>query len=281
MPEKEPAMKRSILPVALFAVASLLVLTGHLLAADRLSDRNLERLFEQLDDDRDRFEDALDDTLKRSVIGGPAGEVDVSRYLDDFEESISRLRERFKSDYSASPEAYDVLRRGSAVQGFLSRHPGTRGTSEFNRLATGLEQLAASYGVRFPLDESVKGVGRANGLELVRAADDIARASDQFRDAYDDTLEADSAVTMDARQAQVRDAEAIEDAAKAVRSRIDDDKPASAEARQLVDLVDRVGGLASSRTLSPQGRTAWQTISAGVEIIAKAFGLRSSAALAR
>jgi hypothetical protein len=118
-------------------------MTGHLLAADRLSDRSLKRLFEQLDSDCDRFEDALDDSLKRSVIRGPAGEVDVSR------------------------------------------------------------------------------------------------------------------------------------------CRINDDKPASAEAQQLVDIVDRVGGLASSRTPSGQGQTAWQTISAGVEKIAQEFGLRSSAALAR
>ena len=64
-------------------------------AADRLTDKDVKQLLERIDDERDRFEDQLDGKLKRSIIRGPGGEVNVEKYLDDLQENVDKLKGRF------------------------------------------------------------------------------------------------------------------------------------------------------------------------------------------
>jgi hypothetical protein len=67
-------------------------------AADRMSDRDVKQLVEQIRSGEDRFDDALDDSLKHGRLRGPNGEVDVHEFLKDFEENLDRVNDRFKSD---------------------------------------------------------------------------------------------------------------------------------------------------------------------------------------
>ena len=130
----------------------LMILAAPVLAADRLTDRDIKELVSRIDQGRDRFDDALDDRLKRSIIRGEGGEVNVGRFLDDFQENIDRLEERLKPEYAASTEAATLLRQASAIDRFFRQQPaGTKGESEWNRLATDLEALAGAYGTDFPL----------------------------------------------------------------------------------------------------------------------------------
>jgi hypothetical protein len=42
-------------------------------AADRLTDRDLKALVARIEEGRDRFDNALDDQLRRSILRGPSG----------------------------------------------------------------------------------------------------------------------------------------------------------------------------------------------------------------
>src|SRR5262245_63854450 len=84
-----------------------------LAAADRLTDKDVKALVERIDDGRSRFKDALDDKIKKNILRGPSGEVDVDKFLDDFKDNIGRLKDRLKPEYSASTEAQTVLDRKS------------------------------------------------------------------------------------------------------------------------------------------------------------------------
>jgi hypothetical protein len=137
----------------MFAIASLAWSSA--LAADRLTDGDVKSLVARIEQGRDRFDDALDDKLKRSIVRGPNGEVNVDHFLNDFQESIDRFEERLKPEYAASAEAGTLLRQASAIERFFRQQPaGTRGESEWNRLATDLRTLAAAYGTEFPLAEN-------------------------------------------------------------------------------------------------------------------------------
>ena len=120
-------------------------------AADRLTDRDVKSLVARVEDDRDKFDNALDDELKNKHPAGPAGEVDVKRFLNNFQESIDRLEESLKPGYAGSSEAGTLLRQGSALDRYFRAQPGgTKGESEWNRLASDLKLLAAVYGSRVP-----------------------------------------------------------------------------------------------------------------------------------
>src|SRR5262245_12869998 len=68
-----------------------LLLATTAFAADRLTDRDVKGLVSRIEDGRNRFDDALDGKLKNTILRGPSGEVDVKRFLNDFQESIDRL----------------------------------------------------------------------------------------------------------------------------------------------------------------------------------------------
>jgi hypothetical protein len=241
------------------------------MAADRLTDREVKALIEQIDENRDRFVDALDDTLKNNVLRTPKGEVDVKRYLDDFKENISRLKDRLKPEYAASAEAAAVLRQGVGIQAFFkSQPPGTRGESEWNRLATDLSVLAKAYGATFPLDDKAS-VRRVGDRELVTAADAVAKTAERLKKSVDNDLRTDVAVDRASREAAVLEAEALGEAAKALRDRVKDNKPSSAEAERLLTGASRMQTFINGRRM-PSSSTVWVQAPAPLQTVAAAYG---------
>jgi len=67
---------------ALFAFVGTPV-GGQAPTGDRLNDKAIKELLDRIDNERDRFEDQLDGKVKRSIIRGPGGEVNVEKFLDD------------------------------------------------------------------------------------------------------------------------------------------------------------------------------------------------------
>ena len=175
-------------------------------SADRLTDRDLKTLVARIEEGRDRFDNALDDQQKRSLLRGPSGEVDVNRFLNDFQETIDRLEERLRPEYAASAEAGTLLRQASGIDAFFRQQPpGTRGESEWNRLTTDLEALAGAYGTEFPLPGNAS-VRRMGDREVAGAVDEVSRAAERLKKSLDTDLKQDATVDKQARQAIVGEA---------------------------------------------------------------------------
>ncbi|HKE87940.1 MAG TPA: hypothetical protein VKB50_29495 [Vicinamibacterales bacterium] len=240
-------------------------------AADRLTDRDVKALVERIDEGRKRFEDALDDKLKDDIVRTPTGEVDVKRYLDDFEENIERLKARLKPDYAASAEAAAVLRQGSAIEAFFrAQPPGTRGESEWNRLATDLQALARAYGAEFPLGEHTA-VRRIGDRELAGAVDSVAQTADRLKGSLDSDLKKGAPADQPTREAAVRDADQLSKDARALRDRVKDGKPSSAEADRLLAQASKMHAFIGSHQL-PMSAGLWSEVPMRLQSIATAYG---------
>jgi hypothetical protein len=256
-------LKQSVL------IACTLIATP-LLAADRLTDRDVKSLVSRIEDGRDRFDNALDGRQKRTIVRGPAGEIDVQRFLDDFQESIDRLEERLRPDYAASAEAAALLRQGSAIDRFFRQQPaGTKGESEWNRLATDLKALAIAYGADFPLSEGAT-VRRLGDGEVAAAAEAIARAAERLKQALDKDLKRDPTVQKPAREAIVLEANLLSKDAKALRGRVNDSKPSSAEADRLLGRAEKLRAF-MERHQVPTASSAWAGVAAAVDTVAAAY----------
>jgi hypothetical protein len=241
--------------------------------AERPSDKDVKALIERIDHERDRFEDQLDSKLKRSILRGPGGEVNVERYLDDLQENVDKLKERFTPEYAASAEATTVLRQGSDIQRFMSlQPPNLDGASEWNRLATSLGDLAAAYGTTMPLPEGQQ-ARRLNDREVRKAADDLAKSADRFKKDLDSSLKNDKTVDTAAREAALREADGLKQDAKTLGSVVGDGRPASGEAKALLDRAARIRAASSGRTLSPAAQTAWSAVESGLDKVAQAFSV--------
>jgi hypothetical protein len=240
--------------------------------ADRPTDNDIKQLIERVDHDRDRFEDQLDGKLKSSVIRGPRGEVNVENFLQDFQDNMGKLKDRFKSEYAASEEVTTVLRQGTAVQHYMSAQPpDLNGTSEWNRLATSLHELAAAYGVPFPLPEGQM-AHRMNDREVRTAAEAAAKNADRFKDELDSSLKKDTTIDKTTRETAVKDVDVLKEHAEKLADAIGDGKPASGQAEALLEHATRVGVSLKARSLSPSAQGAWTSVQTDLDKVAQAFG---------
>jgi len=256
---------------AVVAAIVLLCLPSAALSADRLTDRDVKSLIERINDGRDRFEGALDDNVKNGILRGANGEVNVKNFLNDFQESIERLKDRMKPEYAASSEAGTVLRQASQISNYFGRQPaGTRGESEWNRLATDLKALAAAYGTDFPLSDNAT-VRRIGDRELAATADEVAKAADKMKQTLGNELKKDKTIDKTQRETMVGEADQLAKDAKVLRDRVKDGDPSSAEAQRLLAQASKVQSLLGNYK-APMAAGALGGVRARLLSIASAYG---------
>ena len=150
--------------------------------------------------------------------------------------------------------------------------PNFDGASEWTRLAASLGELAANYGTTLPLPEGAQ-ARRMNDGELKKAAEDVAKSADQFKKDLDSSLKTDKTIDVATREASVKEADGVKQDAKKLASAVGDGKPASGEAKALLDSAARMRASTSGRPLSPAAQTAWESVEGGLGKVAFAFGL--------
>lgn len=268
-------MKKILLTLA--AAVWLCAPTAH---AERLSDKQLDQLIERIAADEDTFRDALDPTLKRSVIRNATGEYNVERILKDFSDAAERLEDRFKKGDSASTEATDLLRQGTAIDTYFHRDQvATKGESEWNQFAVQLKSLADAYGTQFPLPAGAT-ARRISDKEVIAAADGVSRDADRLKKSVDAGLKQNTSVDKATREGIVREIDMVKKDAAALKSAVSDGKPASAQATQLLDRMTKVNDvLGRTPVAAASPITAGMGTKAG--LLAQAFGMGSPASLAR
>lgn len=232
----------------------------------RLTDKDVKSLLEAVDKARDRFEDQLDGKLKSQILRLPSGEVDVSRFLDDLQENTGRLKERFTPEYAASAEVAAILRQGTAVAAFMKQHPGIKGSSEWDRMASELGRLAGAYGAKFPLEGDAP-VRRINDGEAAAAAEQVAEQANGFKDA----VNREQTLAKPVKDGIKGQADAVKNAANALKSRLKDSKPSTSEARQLFEAVRKLRE--SSKGVSPASLTQMGQMQAPLSTLSQAFGI--------
>lgn len=258
---------------AIVTLVSALTFAGTVSAqSDRMTDKDVKALLEAVDNGRDRFEDQLDGKLKGSIVRGPAGEVNVGKFLDDLQENTGNLKDRYTEKYAASAEAATVLRQGSTIQRFMTQQqPGFKGASEWEHLASTLTRLAAAYGTTFPTAQDAP-VRRINDTEAAVAADEIAKQADQFKNA----VNKEKTLAKPAKDALKADADVVKNTAKTLKSRLSDSKPSTAEARDLLGALRRLEEAAKGQTLSPATLSTMGAMRAPLATLNQAFGVTAT-----
>jgi hypothetical protein len=255
-------------------LATLALAARPALAADRLADHDVKSLVERIDQDRDKFVDALDDNFKHTVMRSATGEVDVKRVLDDFEKAVEQLKDRIKPEYSASTEAATVLRQATRMNSGLVPQAGQKGMSEWNRLAGDLKSLAGAYGADFPLAEGAP-VRRISDRELSEATDKLGKTGEQVRKSLDNDLKKDKTVDDLSRKALVDQADQWTKDVKTLHDRVKDGQPSSAEADRVLQGAATLKTAIDGRTV-PSAKSAWGATTPLLQTIAQAYGKPAS-----
>ena len=234
---------------------------------ERLSDKDVKTLIDQVDEGRDKFEGNLDGKFKGSTLRGPSGEVKVSGALQDYQDNTQKLKDRFTPDYSASAEVMTVLKQSTAIDAFMQgASSAMKGRSEWDRQTTYLKQLAASYGTTFPLPEGAA-VRRMNDKETAGTAEAIASAAGRFKSDLDKA----TTLAKPDKDAAKKDADLLIKQANAVKSRTSDGKLATGEMRQLADQVAKLQTFVDGHPIPTM--TNWQAVQSSLGKLQQAFGL--------
>jgi len=236
-------------------------------AGERLSDKEVKAIIEEVDTGRDKFEGNLDGGFKGATLRGPNGETKVSGALQDYQDSTKKLQERFTADYSASAEVATVLKQSNLIDTFMSSPKApAKGRNEWDRQTANLKRLAEAYGTTFPLPDGAT-VRRMNDKESASAAAAVASQAEQVKRAADE----DKTLAKPQQQALKAEAEAVIKQAKTLESRLKDGKPAKADGRTLKEKVSAL--TASGRQLPPSVLSAIGAMRAPLEKLDQAFGI--------
>ena len=236
---------------------------------ERLSDKDVKTLIEQVDTGRDKFEGNLDGQFKGSTLRGTSGETKVAGALQDYQDSTQKLKDRFTPDYSASAEVATVLKQSAAIDTFMRGQPSAmKGRSEWDQQASNVKRLADAYGAAFPPVEG-GAVRRMNDKETAAAATAIAEAADRFKS----DLDKDKTLAKPEKDAAKKDVELLIKQANAVKSRTSDGKPATGEVRQLVEQAAKLQTFVGAHPIPTM--TNWQAVTTSLEKLRQAFRLTS------
>jgi hypothetical protein len=236
--------------------------------AERLSDKSVKALVDQVDEGRDKFEGNLDGAFKGSTVRGPNGETKVSAVLQDYQDSTKKLQGRFTPDYPAGPEVATVLKLSTAIDAFMKGQPSTmKGRREWERQVENLKALAAAYGTTFPLPDGAT-VRRMNDKEPLAAATSIAAAADRLKSAFDK----DKTLAKPDKDAAKKDAETLGKQANTVKDRLRDGKPATGDVRLLVEHAAKIETFVGAHEI-PAAAPHWQSVQTWLGKLQEAFGL--------
>jgi hypothetical protein len=237
-------------------------------SADRLSDKEVKTLLEQLDTARDKFEGNLDNKVKDSTIRTSTREISVEASLQDLQDNVKKLKDRFNDDYAASAEAETVLKQTTNIDTYMKNNPTiTKGRSEWEKLSANLKALATVYGTTFPLPDGAS-VRRLNDKETAGAAEALEKSAKDFKD----RVESDMTLTSADKTVGGKAAESLAKAADALKSRVEDGKPSTAEAKQVVAMASSLSTFNISHPI-PATSDSWKGVQGALSKLEQAFSM--------
>ena len=242
---------------------------GFAQAPERLSDKDVKALIDQVDEGRDKFEGNLDGQFKGSTLRGPAGETKVAGALQDYQDNTKKLQERFTADYSASAEVTTVLKQSTSIDTFMQGSSSAmKGRSEWDRQV--VEPQAPGGGLR----HHVSPARRRHGPPDERQGDGgRGRVSRHGGGSLQETTSARPTRSRSPSGTPPRRTSRCW-SSRPIRSShaSSDGKPATGEVRQLVEQAAKVQTFVDAHPI-PTAVTNWQAVQTSVGKLQQAFGL--------
>jgi hypothetical protein len=137
---------RSVCLILLFGL-----LGGAAGAQGGLSDKDVQRLMQNLKDDAQPFHKSFAKALKKSTIRKTSQENDATALTDTFAKQANTALETFKHQQKADPEIIALVHTAAQIDPLVySLQLNAQTTSQWEKLRTELHQIAQAFGVPEP-----------------------------------------------------------------------------------------------------------------------------------
>jgi hypothetical protein len=120
-------------------------------AQGRLSDKDLQRLMQNLKDDAQPFRQSFANAIKKSTIRKTRKEKDARMLADSFAKQANSALETFKHNQKAEQAVTELVHTAAQIDPLVySLQLDSATTSQWERLRGELHQIAQAYGITEP-----------------------------------------------------------------------------------------------------------------------------------
>lgn len=279
------------LAVLFFAVATEAQVVGQ---PYRLSDKEVDRMLKQIENQTRTFRKSLDSALDRSRLNGTRREDDINKFVKAFEEQTKRLRDRFNDHKSVAADVEAVLDRAAAIDGFMGRQR-LRGRAEQDWfvLRSNLDSLAQAYNVSWRwtglerTDVYVvpggavsypdnRGLGlpyRLSDREVEQILRRIEKQSERFKSSLDAALDR-TRLNGTEREDDVNEfVKLFNNEVKRLHDRFSDHKSVVADVQSVLDRAARIDEFMSRSRLDRRAQEDWAQLKANLDELSQAYGV--------
>jgi len=259
----------------------------------RLSDKEVERMLKQIENQTKTFRKSLDSALDHSRVNGTRREDDINAFVKAFEEQTKHLHDRFNDHKSVAADVEAVLDRASAIDGFMRRQRlSGRAEGDWSALRGNLDELAQAYNVTWrweglaaptdlgPAGGQVAYPGDRGALpyrltdrEIEDILRRIERQSDRFKSSLDSALDR-SRLNGTEREDDVNEfVRQFNNEVKRLHDRFDDHKSVAADVQSVLDRAARIDEFMHRRRLDRRAEEDWSRLKANLDELSQAYSV--------
>lgn len=259
----------------------------------RLSDKEVERMLKQIENQTKTFRKSLDSSLDHSRVNGTRREDDINAFMKAFEEQTKHLHDRFNDHKSVASDVQAVLDRAAAIDGFMGRQR-LRGRAEedWYALRRNLDELAQAYNVSwrweglaeptelgpaggrvgFPGDRGALPY-RLTDREVEDILRRIERQSDRFKSSLDSALDR-SRLNGTEREDDINEfVKQFNDEVKRLHDRFSDHKSVAADVQSVLDRAARIDEFMHRRQVGGRADEEWARLRANLDELSQAYSV--------
>src|SRR5688500_4537565 len=251
----------------------------------RLTDKEVEKILRQVENQANNFRKSLDASLDRSRLNGTNREDDINAFMKNFDEQTKRLHDRFDDHKSVAADVEAVLNSAAAIDQFVHRQRLNEGAqNDWSTLRASLDDLAQAYNVAWRwggvavLTPSTVVTGTPVGLpyrlsdkEIERILHRIEEQSGKFRGSLDSALDRSRLNDTD-REGDINAfIKEFDQEVKRLHDRFDDRKSVAADVQAVLDRAARIDAFMRRRGLGEKAEREWSALRANLDQLAEAY----------
>lgn len=285
------AMRIKINLIALFFVLSLAIVPrtqAQVIGQPyRLSDKEVERILNRIENQANSFRRSLDAALDRSRLNGTNREDDINAFIKNFDQQTKRLHDRFDDHKSVAADVEAVLNRAADIDQFMRRQRlNERAQNDWSAVRASLDELAAAYNVTWRwegvavLSPTTVVTGTPVGLpyrlsdkEVERILHRIEQQSGKFRDSLDSALDRSRLNSTDREDDINAFIKQFDQEVRRLHDRFDEHKSVAADVQTVLDRAARIDNFMRRRGLTEKAQNEWSALRANLDQLAEAYAV--------
>ena len=253
----------------------------------RLSDKEVERILNRIENQANNFRRSLDAALDRSRLNGTNREDDINAFIKNFDEQTKRLHDRFDDNKSVAADVEAVLNRAADIDQFMRRQPlSERAQNDWSAVRASLDELATAYNVTWRwegvavLAPTTVITGTTVGLpyrlsdkEVEQILHRIEQQSGKFRDSLDSALDRSRLDETDREDNINAFVKQFDQEVRRLHDRFDERKSVAADVQAVLDRAARIDNFMRRRGLTERAQNEWSALRANLDQLAATYSV--------